>query len=240
MEGTMSRSASVLRLAVVASAFVLAGTAVAAPALGADRAPGGVKRLWSTFPLGPTVRPHTGPTSTAPATPPDTAPSTTAQTPASGAPSTAAPGGGGGASSGSWTAWLAALAAALVAGIAAAAGASRLLARRRARPAGEPPTRVEPVLASVLAGRQPTPLARKPDAAIVRYAAAYAEAADRGHPAPIAAVAAIVPPTAADADAYAREAIDESWRRDLLTRNGAGDVARLTDRARELLGQPAR
>lgn len=87
-----------------------------------------------------------------------------------------------------------------------------------ARPA--PPTR-------------PTPTREE---TIVRYAAAYAAASQRGERAPMAAVRAIVPPGTKDPAAYAKRIIAEARRRDLLTSHGRGTArGELTPKALDLM-----
>ena len=74
------------------------------------------------------------------------------------------------------------------------------------------------------------------DETIVRYAAAYAAASQRGDRAPMAAVRAIVPPTTKDPAGYAKRIIAEARRRDLLTSHGRGKAqGELTPKALDLM-----
>jgi len=88
----------------------------------------------------------------------------------------------------------------------------------------------------------PTRPAPTRDEAILRYAAAYAAASERGERAPLAAVRAIVPPATADPAAFAKRVIAEARRRDLLTSHGRGRPGgELTPKALDLMqrGQAA-
>ena len=73
---------------------------------------------------------------------------------------------------------------------------------------------------------------------ILWYAAAYADASQRGAPVPMAAVRAIVPPLTQDPAGYAKRMIAEARRRDLLTSHGRGRAGgELTPKALELLNR---
>ena len=88
----------------------------------------------------------------------------------------------------------------------------------------------------------PTRPAPTRDEAILRYAAAYAAASERGERAPLAAVRAIAPPATADPAAFAKRVIAEARRRDLLTSHGRGRPGgELTPKALDLMqrGQAA-
>jgi hypothetical protein len=79
-----------------------------------------------------------------------------------------------------------------------------------------------------------------PDEAILRYAAAYAHASQRGDPAPMAAVRAIIPPITKNPAGYAKRMIAEARRRDLLTSHGRGKArGELTPKALELMKHSA-
>jgi hypothetical protein len=81
-----------------------------------------------------------------------------------------------------------------------------------------------------------TSLTARPDKVILWYAAAYADASQRGDPVPMAAVRAIVPPLTQDPAGYAKRMIAEARRRDLLTSHGRGRArGELTPRALELM-----
>jgi len=85
---------------------------------------------------------------------------------------------------------------------------------------------------SVRTARRPA----RPDEAFLRYAAAYADASQRGDPAPMAAVRAVVPSVTKDPAGYAKRMIAEARRRDLLTSHGRGRAGgELTPKALELL-----
>jgi hypothetical protein len=85
--------------------------------------------------------------------------------------------------------------------------------------------------------RSTRPRAR-PDEAILHYAAAYADASQRGAPVPMAAVRAIVSPLTHDPAGYAKRMIAEARRRDLLTSHGRGRAGgELTPRALELMNR---
>jgi hypothetical protein len=72
--------------------------------------------------------------------------------------------------------------------------------------------------------------------AILRCAATYAAASQRGDRAPMAAVRAIVPPTTKDPAAYAKRTIAEARRRGLLTSHGRGKAqGELTPKALDLM-----
>jgi hypothetical protein len=76
----------------------------------------------------------------------------------------------------------------------------------------------------------------RPDEAFLRYAAAYADASERGDPAPMAAVRAVVPPVTKDPAGYAKRMIAEARRRDLLTSHGRGRArGELTPKALDLM-----
>ena len=78
--------------------------------------------------------------------------------------------------------------------------------------------------------------AATPDEAILRYAAAYARASERGDRAPLAAVRAIVPAITENPAGYAKRMIAEARRRDLLTSHGRGQArGELTPKALELM-----
>ncbi len=81
-----------------------------------------------------------------------------------------------------------------------------------------------------------TPPTPTRDETVVRYAAAYAAASQRGERAPMAAVRAIVPPGTEDPAAYAKRIIAEARRRDLLTSHGRGTArGELTPKALDLM-----
>lgn len=83
---------------------------------------------------------------------------------------------------------------------------------------------------------RPTAVSTKPDQTILVYASAYAAACRRGDPAPMAAVAAMVPPTTPDPDGYASQAIAEARHRGLLTDGKSGtEETTLSARALQLL-----
>jgi hypothetical protein len=83
---------------------------------------------------------------------------------------------------------------------------------------------------------RPTRSTATRDETIVRYAAAYAAASQRGDRAPMAAVRAIVPPTTKDPAGYAKRIIAEARRRDLLTSHGRGKAqGELTPKALDLM-----
>ena len=84
--------------------------------------------------------------------------------------------------------------------------------------------------------RSTRPTAR-PDEVILQYAAAYADASQRGAP-PMAAVRAIVSPLTQDPAGYAKRIIAEARRRDLLTSHGRGRAGgELTPTALELMNR---
>jgi hypothetical protein len=88
---------------------------------------------------------------------------------------------------------------------------------------------------------RPTRSTATRDETIVRYAAAYAAASQRGDRAPMAAVRAIVPPTTKDPAGYAKRIIAEARRRDLLTSHGRGKAqGELTPKALDLMERETR
>jgi hypothetical protein len=242
----------------VATALVAIAAAAAVGTPGAHAAHHdhpGVKRLWSQFPLGPHLR--TGAATQAPSRQAPR-PSTPAHTRAS---AHAAPPHG---RHTSWWPW------AIVAGgagvlVAAIAGLKRRGRSRQATApdiggAVPPPSRADtdPVhpAPSTQPERDPGPSVqprtspgtlgtgsaypRVSERALLRYAAAYAEACREGDPDPIQAVTELVSPTTDDPVGYSRRMVAEARRRDLLTgpgRGGAGDE--LTAQARKLLGDIA-
>jgi hypothetical protein len=134
------------------------------------------------------------------------------------------------------------------AGRALASPGRLLLAEADLRTADSPATSREesidadlPVTPDVVEARpvRSTHPTARPDEAILRYAAAYADASQRGDPVPMAAVRAIVPPFIQDPAGYARRLIAEARRRDLLTSHGRGRArGELTPRALELMNRP--
>jgi len=85
--------------------------------------------------------------------------------------------------------------------------------------------------------RSTHPTARPDEVILLHYAAAYADASQRGAP-PMAAVRAIVSPLTQDPAGYAKRIIAEARRRDLLTSHGRGRAGgELTPRALELMNR---
>ena len=75
-----------------------------------------------------------------------------------------------------------------------------------------------------------------PDEEILPFAAAYADASQRGDSAPMAAVRAIVPPITTEPAGYARRMIAQARRRGLLTSHGRGKACgELTAKALKLM-----
>lgn len=83
---------------------------------------------------------------------------------------------------------------------------------------------------------RPTHSSATREEAILRCAATYAAASQRGDRAPMAAVRAIVPPTTKDPAACAKRIIAEARRRGLLTSHGRGKAqGELTPKALDLM-----
>ncbi len=83
---------------------------------------------------------------------------------------------------------------------------------------------------------RPTRSTATREEAILRCAATYAAASQRGDRAPMAAVRAVVPPATKDPAAYAKRIIAEARRRGLLTSHGRGRAqGELTPKALDLL-----
>jgi hypothetical protein len=96
---------------------------------------------------------------------------------------------------------------------------------------------VTPDVVKARPARSTRPPAR-PAEVVLWYAAAYADASQRGAPVPMAAVRAIVPPLTQDPAGYAKRMIAEARRRDLLTSYGRGRAGgELTPRALELMNR---
>jgi hypothetical protein len=96
---------------------------------------------------------------------------------------------------------------------------------------------ITPDVVEARPARSTRPTARS-DEVILWYAAAYADASQRGAPVPMAAVRAIVPPLTQDPAGYAKRMIAEARRRDLLTSHGRGRAGgELTPRGLELLNR---
>jgi hypothetical protein len=122
-----------------------------------------------------------------------------------------------------------------------------LLAEKDLRSAGSPATSrdeaidADPPATPDVVEARPTRSTRRtarPDDVILQYAAAYADACQRGAPVPMAAVRAIVPPLTQDPAGYAKRMIAEARRRDLLTSHGRGrSGGELTPRALELMSR---
>jgi hypothetical protein len=101
----------------------------------------------------------------------------------------------------------------------------------------DPPATPDVVEARPARSTRPT---ARPDETILRYAAAYADASQRGNPAPLEAVRAIVPPLTQDPAGYAKRVIADARRRDLLTSHGRGKArGELTPKALELMKHSA-
>jgi hypothetical protein len=242
--------ASARRVAAVFVAMIVVTSAGTPSAYAARHDHTGVKRLWSQFPLGPQLRTH-GATHAPPAQrarPPTSAPARSS---------------GGDNASGSrempWWAWgiIAGGAGLLIAAIAWLTSGDPPEGERTSYTpeSGEASSELgmavgdQATLFGQSEGRGSHVTPRGPaagsassevsDRALVRYAAAYAEACREGNPAPILAVTALVPPTTDDA-AYSRRMIAEARRRDLLTSPGRGERGgELTVRGKALLADSA-